>query len=118
MSPRGPRERLTDIVEAIDTIRSHERFLDEKEVDRDHAVRLDAVVRQLAIISEAVASLDDELLAAEPSIRWSDIKGVRIIFDHKYHATDPDVVWETVDRDLEELRRAADRLTGRLDDER
>lgn len=39
--------------------------------------------------------------------------GIRIILDHRYHAVDADVVWNTVDQDLQPLRDAAERLLDR-----
>lgn len=113
---RFPLQRLSDLIAAIDAIAAHEARLDEAGVGRDEQVRLDAVVRQLAVVGEAASHLPDDLVATEPDIPWADVRGIRIVLDHGYHRVDPDIVWRTVDRDLEPLRAAAVRLAERLDE--
>lgn len=94
-------------------IGAHESRLEEVGVGRGEQVRLDAVVRQLAVVSEAAAHLPDELVAHEPTIPWADVRGIRIVLDHGYHRVDPEIIWRTVDRDLLPLRAAARRLIDR-----
>lgn len=113
---RSTSQRLSDLTSAIDAIVAHEARLDEAGVDREEQVRLDAVVRQLAVVGEAASHLPDDLVAAEPDIPWADVRGIRIVLDHGYHRVDPDIVWRTVDRDLGPLRAAAARLAQRLDE--
>lgn len=82
---RSVQQRLGDLIGAVDAITSHEARLDEASVGRDEHVRLDAVVRQLAIVGEAAAHLPDDLVASEPEIPWADVRGIRIVLDHGYH---------------------------------
>lgn len=110
---RDVHQRLRFIIAAIDIIRAGEKRLDAVAVTREEQVRLDAVVRQLAIIAEAASHLDDRTRATEPDIPWQRRAGIRIIFDHRYHAVDPDVIWTTVDRDLQPLHDAVERLLDR-----
>lgn len=102
--------RLADLLAALASIASHEARLSEVGVVRQESVRLDAVVRQLAIVSEAAAHLPDDLVSAEPDIAWADIRGIRIVLDHGYHRVDPTIIWRTVDLDLPPLREAVERL--------
>ena len=110
---RPVRRRLEDLTRAIDTIGAHESRLDDVGIGREENVRLDAVVRQLAVVAEAAAHLPDELLAHEPTIPWADVRGIRIVLDHGYHRVDPTIVWRTVDNDLPPLLRATRRLIDR-----
>lgn len=112
---RSTQQRLKDLIRAIAEIHAHEARLDGVGIGRDEGVRLDAVVRQLAIVAEAAAHLPDDLSALEPDIPWADVRGIRIVLDHGYHRVDPAIVWRTVDRDLAPLRDAAARLLARLD---
>jgi len=110
---RSRDDRLRDILEAIAAIVSTEARLDEAAVDRAERARLSSVVRELAIIGEAVTELPDSDRSAEPGIPWRNIAGMRILLDHHYHRVDARTVWNTVDQDLEPLRAAVERL---LDD--
>lgn len=99
------------MVNAIVMVESHEARLDAVGIERSEQVRLDAVVRQLAIVAEAATHLPDELLAREADIPWRDVRGIRIVLDHAYHRVDPDIIWRTVDADLPVLLAAARRLS-------
>jgi uncharacterized protein with HEPN domain len=113
VNPRGAHARLDDIIEAIDVIRSHEERLEAAGFGRDDRARLDAVVRQVAVIGEAVARLDDDIKEDEPDIPWKDIAGMQLVLDHDYFQVEPGVVWRVVDEDLQELREAVERILRR-----
>lgn len=103
---RSAEQRLQDILAAVAAIRDHATSAQDHGLGRNEPLVLDAVVRQLAIIGEAVAALPAALLADSPDIPWQDIAGMRILLDHHYHRVDPDVVWNTVDEDLPPLEQA------------
>lgn len=114
MSPRSIANRLRDIVAAIDAIAESERRLEAAGIGREERVRVSSAVREVAIIGEAVSVLDEELTSREPSIPWSDIARIRILLDHHYHRVDTDILWATIDADLEPLRAAVGRLLDSL----
>jgi uncharacterized protein with HEPN domain len=73
---RDSRERLQDILEALDAIARYVGgSLAEPTVD-DQVV-LDAVLFRLLIIGEAAKNVDDELQAAAPGVPWSNYAGLR-----------------------------------------
>jgi uncharacterized protein with HEPN domain len=106
VSARPLQQRLRDALEAIVAIRRHEATAKDHGLGRDDPLVLDAVVRQLAIIGEAVAALPESVAEQRKDIPWSDIAGMRILLDHHYHRVDADTVWNTVDDDLEPLEQA------------
>jgi uncharacterized protein with HEPN domain len=114
VSPRDLQHRLNDTIVATDAIQAYERRLDDVGIGRDDPLRLDAVVRQLAIIGEAASHLTDDAKEQAPDIPWSDVVGMRIILDHRYHLVDPNAIWDTIDNDLEPIRKAAERILVRL----
>lgn len=67
-----------------------------------------AVVRQLAIVGEAVKNLSPALVASEPAVPWRLIAGARDRLIHAY-----DAVWSMVERDLPALRENVQRIMGR-----
>jgi uncharacterized protein with HEPN domain len=106
VSPRSPEQRLEDIRAAIAAIRSHQQEAESVGLGRSSLMLLDGVVRQLAIIGEAVAHLPDDVTARHEAIPWRAIKGMRLWLDHEYHRVESDVVWRTVDSRLEALSAA------------
>jgi len=79
MTKRSARERLLDIVQAIEKI---ERFLTDQnfEVFRTNALIHDAVVRNLEIVSEASRHVPPALKAKTPHISWREIATSEIFF--------------------------------------
>jgi uncharacterized protein with HEPN domain len=106
MSPRTPEQRLADILDAIDAIAHHRREGHEVGLPESSSLLLDSIVRQLAIIGEAVSHLPDDVLERHPQIPWRGVKGMRLWLDHEYHRVDAAVVWRTVTQHLPELRSA------------
>jgi uncharacterized protein with HEPN domain len=75
----------------------------------------DAVRMRLIEIGEAVAGISLELLESEPAVPWRAIVGMRNWMAHRYFDTVHAYVWGTVDRDLEPMLAALDRISARLD---
>jgi uncharacterized protein with HEPN domain len=95
---------LADIRDAIDAIADHRQEARAVGLPDSSAMLLDSVVRQLAIIGEAVSHLPADVLERHPEIPWKGIKGMRLWLDHEYHRVDAAVVWRTVTTRLPELR--------------
>lgn len=80
-----------------------ERFsADEKTVD--------AVVRNLEIIGEAVKSIPPEMLASRNEIDWKRIARFRDIIAHHYFKVDLEVVWDITQNRINELEVAVNAL--------
>ena len=62
-----------------------------------------AVLRVLEIIGEASARISPETRAAHPEIPWTQMVGMRNRLIHEYFRVNWLTVWETVQRDLEDL---------------
>jgi uncharacterized protein with HEPN domain len=110
---RSPRERLLDIQEAIEKI---ERFLNGQGFTdfASDAMLHDAVVRNLAVISEASRFLPEEVRTLEPAITWRSIVDMGNWLRHGYDVLNDDLLWETIERDLPVLREAAKRMLAAL----
>jgi uncharacterized protein with HEPN domain len=55
-------------------------------------MRLDAVLRNLQIIGEAVKQIPEELRQMQPQIPWSKIAGIRNRLVHHYFVVDTEVI--------------------------
>ncbi len=105
MPLRSPRQRLQDMMEAIDAIAD---FIAGKTRDDYRAERIlrSAVERSVEIVSEASRHLPDDLKSAHPDVPWKEIAGIGNILRHGYDLVDSDVIWTVATRDLAPLRDA------------
>ena len=91
---RRDRQRLEDILEAIERIEKYASGGRES-FDRDELVQT-WVVHHLQIIGEAVRGLSDEIRSAHPDIPWAQIAAMRNILVHDYFGIDLEEVWAAV----------------------
>lgn len=70
----------------------------------------DAVIRNLEVIGEATKNLSQDLRAANPSITWRQIAGMRDVLIHDYLKVNLNRVWRTVESDLPPLDAAVKQL--------
>jgi uncharacterized protein with HEPN domain len=75
-------------------------------------MRVDATVRQLAILGEAASKVSDEFRVDHPDIPWRSAVATRNVLIHDYASVLPDVLWTTVQKDLPDLVAALKRLEG------
>lgn len=113
---RSVRLRLTDIVEAIDGIRttvanvSFDQFCENRTVRR-------AVERELEIISEASRHIPADLQEAAPDVPWREIAGIGNVLRHEYQRAADNIVWNVVELHVDPLRDSVMRLLARLPDD-
>ncbi|MCM1212862.1 MAG: DUF86 domain-containing protein [Blautia sp.] len=55
-------------------------------------------------IGELVAGLDESFVEKYPDIPWRQIKGMRNIYAHDYDIIDNDIIWETITKEIPELK--------------
>ncbi len=97
---------LADIVECCERIRAYlsEMTYDDFILDN---MRVDAVVRNLEIIGEAVKNLPDEIRDLRPDIEWKKAARFRDVIVHHYFKIDYDRVWSITQNKIEEIESAA-----------
>jgi len=66
---------------------------------------LDAVVRNLEVIGEAVKKLPENLRAKHSAVEWKKIAGLRDILIHEYFGLDAEIVWDIVQNKVPVLDR-------------
>jgi uncharacterized protein with HEPN domain len=96
-------ERIAHINEAIDNIREALAEQTKTSFTDDLVLRL-AVERLLEIISEASRHIPPEMKAKEPNINWRRLADLGNWLRHAYHRTDPGILWDMVENDLEALK--------------
>jgi uncharacterized protein with HEPN domain len=100
--PRDSRVYLEDILGAIGKIKRYTEGLSKQAFAGDEKT-LDAVVRNLEVIGEAVKRLPAELRAREPGIDWAKIGGLRDVLIHQYFGIDVDILWDIIKNKLPAL---------------
>lgn len=99
---RSERERLLDILEAIERI---EKYAEEgKDAFDSNELIQTWIVHHITIIGEACRSLSDDFQAHYANVPWADIIGMRNILVHHYFGIDTEAVWSVVVRDMPELK--------------
>jgi uncharacterized protein with HEPN domain len=97
--------RLTDIIEAIEHIRSETAGVSLDAFEADWRMRW-LVERGIEIISEASRHLPDELKARHPEIPWPKVAGIGNVLRHEYERVASDVLWKVAQDDLPPLDKA------------
>ncbi len=64
---------------------------------------VDAVVRNIIIIEEAVKKLPDDIKFRYKNIEWRKIAGLRDIVVHAYFGIDENILWDVVQNKIPEL---------------
>jgi uncharacterized protein with HEPN domain len=63
----------------------------------------DAILRNLAVIGEAVKSLPDDFKQGHEGTPWPSIAGLRNVVVHEYFRVNPDLIRDIVDNQLARL---------------
>jgi uncharacterized protein with HEPN domain len=109
---RSDRERLYDILDAVDRIDS--QVARGRDVFVGDELAQNAVIRWVEIIGEATRGLTEELRQAHPEVPWRQMVAMRNVLIHGYFDIDVDLVWSVAENDLPKLgaqvRAVIDRL--------
>ena len=111
---RSDRERLLDILEAIERIEKY-AAQGKKTFEQDELVQ-NWMVSHITMIGEACRFLPEEFQARYAEIPWADIIGMRNILVHHYFGIDLDAVWAVVEQDIPELKLNIQVLIDQLEE--
>ncbi|MFO1094135.1 MAG: DUF86 domain-containing protein [Planctomycetaceae bacterium] len=103
-SIRDDRQRILDILEAIDRIAAKATVTREA-FAKDELLQV-WVVHHLRIIGEAARAISLETQATIANVPWRQIIGMRNTLVHQYFGVDIDIVWSVLQDDLNPLRSA------------
>lgn len=106
------RDRLQDILDAITQIEA-EQAKGKAAFDASSLIQV-WMVHHLMIIGEAVRGLDPALKQKYPAIPWREIAGMRNILVHDYFRINQDIVWETVEKHVPQLKTQVQQILGEL----
>ncbi len=102
--PRSQKILFEDILEAIERIEEYTERMDVEDFS-ESSLHQDTVVRNLAIIGEAVKIISLDTKEKYSTIDWRKIAGLRDVLIHAYFGIDVDIVWDVVKHKLPELKK-------------
>jgi uncharacterized protein with HEPN domain len=115
--PRDFRLYLEDILLACQKVESYPKDVSFDEFVGDD-MRIDAVLRNLQIIGEAVKGIPDGVREEHTHIEWRKIAGFRDIVAHKYFSVDLDIVWDVTQNKLPDLQSSITTVLGEENERR
>jgi len=94
---------LKDIIKALKSI---ETFVEEMNFEgfRQDDKTMSAVIRKFEIIGEATKNISNNIRDQYSQIPWKEMAGMRDRLIHGYSDVDLNLVWETIQKRLPELK--------------
>ena len=93
---------LNDILESISDIKEFTAGMTQENFSKDKKT-IKAVVRSLEVIGEAAGKIPQQIRNRYPEVSWQEIIGMRNRLIHEYFGIDLDIIWQTIEEDLEPL---------------
>jgi uncharacterized protein with HEPN domain len=113
---RDPRERLFDMLEAIEKIEQY-ASKGRAAFEKEELIQT-WIVHHLQIVGEAAGKLGREFHDQHPLIPWPQVVAMRNVLVHDYFGVDLEEVWRVVERDLPDLKRKLNTLVKELEGSR
>lgn len=111
MSKRDPDLLLEDIRSALARIERYTSEMQREQFLADEKT-IDAVVRNLEIIGEAVRCLSDDFKLQYVGVPWGQIAGLRNRIVHDYFGLDLEIIWQVLRMSLREFKQQLDEIKG------
>ena len=103
--------RIKDILDAINQIRAYTLGMTFEQFSSDRKT-VDAVIRNLEIIGEAARCVPAGVTDSNSHIPWADMRATRNVLSHVYFGVNLEIVWDTIQKNLEPLREPLAELIG------
>ncbi|MCX6814984.1 MAG: DUF86 domain-containing protein [Candidatus Aenigmarchaeota archaeon] len=107
--PKEYRIYLEDILSCIGNIEEYSKGLSFSQFSKDQ-MRIDAVIRNLEIIGEAVKKLPDEFRKDYRDVEWAKISGLRDILIHEYFGVNLEIIWDVVSNKIPDLKKSVKKI--------
>lgn len=111
--PRDYKVHLEDILDAVGKILKYTDSISYKDFSSDSKT-IDAVIRNLEIIGEAIKKVPEETRKLKPEIEWKNIASLRDILIHEYFGVDNEIIWDIIRNKLPILKHQISELLKSL----
>jgi uncharacterized protein with HEPN domain len=109
MPKRDPVLLFEDIRSALGRIERYTSGMQREQFLADEKT-IDAVVRNLEIIGEAVRWLPDEFKLQHVGVPWGQIAGLRNRIIHDYFGLDLEIIWQVLQSSLPEFEQLIEQI--------
>ena len=75
---------------------------------------IDAVIRNFEIIGEAANRIPDEIKDKFTEVNWHRIRGFRNSIVHDYMGVDLEIIWEIIEKNLDELKVQIEEIINQI----
>lgn len=113
MSSRTVKERIQDILNAIDSIQSEIGNIDFIEFS-DNEILVKAILYDLIIIGEAASNIPREVKSLSPEVPWRLMSDMRNIIAHEYFQVNLQITWKTIYNELPSIIEPLRQLLAEL----
>lgn len=96
---RDPRLYLDDIISSCEKIQRYTHGMTFPQFVEDERT-LDAVVRNIEIVGEAVRRIPEDMRRRHPEVEWIKIVALRNIVAHEYFGIDEEIIWDVVQNEV------------------
>jgi uncharacterized protein with HEPN domain len=101
------KDSIVYLKHIMDAVRRIEKYLDDVTCEEflENELVQAAVIREIEIVGEAAKRLPVDFRNKHPDMPWRKMAGMRDKLVHDYMGVDIDAVWDTVDRDIPQLKK-------------
>jgi uncharacterized protein with HEPN domain len=94
---------LSDIKDSINKIEEYTKDISEEDFKENSQV-IDAVIRRMEIIGEAVKNIPTSVRNANPLIPWKEMADFKNLLIHSYFEVSTNRIWKTIKNDLPKIK--------------
>lgn len=113
MSSRSAKERILDILQAIDSIEKRTHDMNFADFSA-HETVVKAVLYDLLITGKAAINIPAAIQALAPKLPWRLMSDMRNIIAHEYFQVNLKITWSTVKHNLPPLIKPLQQLKDSL----
>ena len=110
---RTYRDYILDILTSIQEIEEFVEGMNFEDFVKDRKT-VNAVIRSLEVMGEAVKKIPLEIREKYQEIPWKYIAGMRDKLIHEYHGVDLEIVWEVVEKEIPPLKPKFEKILEEL----
>ncbi len=100
---------IQDILENINLIEDSIKGLSIKQFESNRLI-IDATLRRLEIIGEAVKNIPNSFRENYPNIPWKNIAGFRDKLTHAYFGVILERIWNVIEKDLPSFKKEIEKI--------
>ncbi|MCD6447653.1 MAG: DUF86 domain-containing protein [Thermoplasmata archaeon] len=112
---RTYKDYILDILISIREIEDFIADMNFEEFVKDRKT-VNAVIRSLEVMGEAVKKIPPEIRDRHPEIPWKYIAAMRDKLIHEYHGVDLEIVWEVIEKEIPPLKPKFEKVLEELKD--